>query len=560
MKRRGLALILATAMVAGSLTGCGGTGNTDTPAASNGGTSTSDSNEPEEKNETPSVQQSQTSTEVESAHVSVVNIASDRDPTDMGPWAGNMGGASAQIPLVYQTLQIMELNGEREPCLAKTVTQVDEYTYDVELFDYIHDSLGNPLTANDIKFGVEKAQEIGRVAAVKVVDSIEVTDDTHFTVHFTDAFSMGDGEGFFCQTFFVTQAAYEADGNNMAQNPIGTAAYKVKEYVGGSHFTFVKDENFWQTDEQYLARSSEVHADEVNFVIVTEAAQRAIGVETGTLDYASVTLSDKARLESEGYEFVAVPDNLTYMLFMNMDETSAVANNKELREALYYALDNQGISDLYTSADSVPVYDLSNSNYPDYYEDDYKAEDNYYQFDLEKAKELLAQSGFDTNQKLTLICSSDEGSNQVAEILKNYWTQLGITNIDIQSYQGNLMSDVAADPGNWDIYLLQYASTDYAVNVWEKVLNKAKYSWGGTINFVMDDTLQEMLANCRTEEGHTKENIIAFHDYIVDGAWAMGLIQGVQYYACSSIIDTQNVVMSDQRIIRPNATIYKEVE
>jgi ABC-type transport system substrate-binding protein len=560
MKRRGLALILATAMVAGSLTGCGGTGNTDTPAASNGGTSTSDSNEPEEKNETPSVQQSQTSTEVESAHVSVVNIASDRDPTDMGPWAGNMGGASAQIPLVYQTLQIMELNGEREPCLAKTVTQVDEYTYDVELFDYIHDSLGNPLTANDIKFGVEKAKEIGKVAAVKVVDSVEVTDDTHFTVHFSDAFAMGDSEGFFCQTFFVTQAAYEADGNNMAQNPIGTAAYKVKEYVGGSHFTFVKDENFWQTDEQYLARSSEVHADEVNFVIVTEAAQRAIGVETGTLDYASVTLSDKARLESEGYEFVAVPDNLTYMLFMNMDETSAVANNKELREALYYALDNQGISDLYTSADSVPVYDLSNSNYPDYYEDDYKAEDNYYQFDLEKAKELLAQSGFDTNQKLTLICSSDEGSNQVAEILKNYWTQLGITNIDIQSYQGNLMSDVAADPGNWDIYLLQYASTDYAVNVWEKVLNKAKYSWGGTINFVMDDTLQEMLANCRTEEGHTKENIIAFHDYIVDGAWAMGLIQGVQYYACSSIIDTQNVVMSDQRIIRPNATIYKEAE
>jgi hypothetical protein len=40
----------------------------------------------------------------------------------------------------------------------------------------------------------------------------------------------------------------------------------------------------------------------------------------------------------------------------------------------------------------------------------------------------------------------------------------------------------------------------------------------------------------------------------------MGLIQGVQYYACSSIIDTQNVVMSDQRIIRPNATIYKEAE
>ena len=70
------------------------------------------------------------------------NLANERDPTDLGPWAGNMGGATALIPLVYQSLFIMEYGQDEEPCLAKSKTQVDEdgFVWDVELFDYIYDS------------------------------------------------------------------------------------------------------------------------------------------------------------------------------------------------------------------------------------------------------------------------------------------------------------------------------------------------------------------------------------------------------------------------------------
>lgn len=556
MKKKVLALLLTAAMAASCFAGCGGSGST---SSNNAATPKDGGTQAAAPNEEVAIQQEATSADTVSAHVDEVNIASDRDPTDMGPWAGNMGGASAQIPVVYQTLQIMELNSDPEPCLAKTVTKVDDLTYDVELFDYITDSEGNPMTANDIKFGVDTAKEIGKVAATKVVESIEVTGDYTFTVHFDASAAMGDFEGFFNQTFFVTQAAYESEGNGMAQHPIGTGPYKLREYVGGSVMSFELRDDYWQTDEQYIARSSEAHADVINFQIITEALQRAIAIENGTLDYGAVALNDKERLESEGYDIVAVPDNLTYMMFFNMGSASVLSENKDLREALFYALDNEQLAALYTTSDAVPVYDISNSNYPDYYEDAYKAEDNYYKYDIAKAQELLASSGFDTSQTLTLICSSDQGSIELAEIVKTFWAPLGI-NIDIQSYQGNMMSDVASDQNNWDIYLLQYASTDYAVNVWEKVLNKNKYAWGGTINFVMEDELQQKLAECRSTDGHTEENVIAFHDYVVDQAWAMGLVQGIQYYACSAKLDADNVVMSDQRLIRPNATIYKEVQ
>ncbi len=547
MKKRVLALLLSAVMVVGCFAGCGGSDNTQT-----GG------DVPSTQEVEVEVQTEATSKDVVSAQVDVVNIASDRDPSNFGPWAGNMGGASAQIPLVYQSLQIMELNSEAEPCLAKTVTQIDELTYEVELFDYIHDSEGNHLTTSDIVFGVNTAKEIGKVNSVKVIDSIEVIDDYKFKVVFSDRAAMGDTTGFFCQTYFVTQAAYEAEGNGMAQHPIGTAQYKLREFISGSVISFEKDPNFWQTDEQYIARSSEAHADVVNFQIITEAAQRAIAVEGGTLDYGAVSVTDKDRLVSAGFDVVPIPDNLTYMMFANMDEASVLSGNKELRQALFYALSNEMIAQLYTTSDAVPVYDLSNSNYSDYYGDVYAAQDNYYQYDVEKAKELLAASGFDASQEITLICGSDQGSVEIAEILKTFWAEIGLTNITIESYQGNMMNDIAGDPANWDLYLLQYASTDYAVNVWEKVLNSAKYKWGGTINFVMDEELQSKLAAVRSPQGHTQENVVAFHDYVVDGAWAVGLIQGIQYYACSPKLDGDNIVFSEQRLIRPNATIYKE--
>lgn len=561
MKKKVLSLLLVTAMAASLIVGCGGSSDVSTSAGtdtSNAGADTSGGGT-ESTGVVAEVQQEATSSDVDSANVDVVNIASERDPTDMGPWAGNMGGASAIVPLVYQSLQIMELNSEMEPCLAKTVTQVDALTYEVELFDYIIDSQGNPFTSSDVEFGLKTAKEIGKASQVKVVESIEVVDDYNFIVHFSENAAMGDFEAFFAQVNWVTQAAYEADGNGMAQAPVGTGPYAMTNYTGGSVITFEARDDYWQTDASYIARSSEAHADVINYQIITEAAQRAIAVESGSLDYGMVSLADKQRLEGEGIGIVGVPDNLTFMFFLNMSEggESPVSTSLELRQALCYALDNAQISQLFTTADSVPVYDISNSNYPDYYGDVYESEDNLYQYDAAKAQELLKTSGF--NGTLKLICSSDETSIKLAEILKQFWSAVGI-DIEIESYQGNMMSDVSADPNNWDIYLLQYASTDYAVNVWEKVLNKAKYAWGGTINFIMDDELQDKLAEVRSIDGHTKENVIAFHDYVVDGAWAYGLIQGVNYYACSDKIDTKNVVFSEQRIIRPNATIYNVTE
>lgn len=60
----------------------------------------------------------------------------------------------------------------------KELTQVDELTYDVEIYDYIHDQAGNPLTANDIKFCYDTAKESGNLPKLASIESIEVLSET----------------------------------------------------------------------------------------------------------------------------------------------------------------------------------------------------------------------------------------------------------------------------------------------------------------------------------------------------------------------------------------------
>lgn len=538
-----IAILLMVTMLLGMLAGCGGK---DTPAPTNAEETIADA---------PALDETVAQDAVSSV-VDVVNVASDRDPTSLAPWAGNMGGGSAIICIVYQSLQIREVNqAEAQPCLAKNVTKVDTYTYDVELFDCIYDSQGNHFTAKDVEFCVATGKEAGKVASLKVVDSVDITGDYTFTVHFSQKAAMGDFEGFFDQVYFVTQAAYEASPDGMATTPVGTAAYAMTDYVGGSHITFTAVDNYWQKDEQYIARSSEAHAKEINYLIVTEAAQRAIALENGDLDYGGISYTDLARVSAnEHLHMLEVPDNLTWMLFPNCHE-DAVTSNQALREAIFYALDNVGLAAAFSSGKAVPVYDLSNSNYEDYYEEEYKssAADNYYSYDPEIAKQKLAEAGYPDGLTLRICCSSDQAATEVVQIMQAYLSQVGIT-LEITALQGNLMASHTEDPSVWDLYLVQYASTDYAINAMEKVLNAAKYSWGGTINFVMEQELQDMLALCRTEDGHTKENMIAFHNYIVDNAYGMGIMQGINYFAVNNKI--QDVVFSNQRIIRPNACIY----
>ena len=64
------------------------------------------------------------------------------------------------------------------PCVGKSWKQIDATTYEVEIYDYVKDSAGNPITADDVVFSYQTAIDSGtQTGYVGSVTEIKKTGD-----------------------------------------------------------------------------------------------------------------------------------------------------------------------------------------------------------------------------------------------------------------------------------------------------------------------------------------------------------------------------------------------
>ena len=134
----------------------------------------------------------------------VVGIAGD--PGNIGPFQAMSAG---RIGILFTTYEfLVTKDGDTNPgVLMKELTQVDDLTYDVEIYDYIVDQAGNPLTASDVKFCYETAQSIGNLPKLSSIESVEVISDYVCRFHFKEL-AAGDLYSLLMECPIVTQAAY----------------------------------------------------------------------------------------------------------------------------------------------------------------------------------------------------------------------------------------------------------------------------------------------------------------------------------------------------------------
>lgn len=487
-----------------------------------------------------------------SAIVDLLKVAITDSPNDLSPWAGSSGGTTTMIHMFYQALFIQEYKGELEPCLAKSYTK-DGNVVTIELFDYIEDSAGNPFTASDVVFSLDQAIAGNKISYVKILKSYRAVNDYTVELVLNDGLAVGDLDTFLTNVYYVTQAAYEASPDGMVTDPVGTGHYKVAEYTNGYLLALEARDDWWQTDEQYIASRSVANAKKVE--VMSDSTACALAAETGEVDVANVNYTDLQSVLDAGLDVYTYMMSMTRILLCNCSEDS-VLNDVNLRKAIYYAIDNAGIAKMLSDGVGVAVYDMANTNYPDYYEDYYieLSENNYYGYDAAKAQELLAEAGYSDGLQLTLITDSGTAGTDIAQTIQTYLGQVGIE-VKIEPYQSNMLTTVAEDSTAWDLYVRSTASNSFATVAWSRPFAAENYSTGGTCNFIFDDYLQETLAFVNTDEGHTEQNVKDLYNYIVDNAYGMGLVSTTNYISLSDKIE--KLSFNASLMISPNSFIFK---
>lgn len=462
------------------------------------------------------------------------------DVGDLSPFGGDSGGRHHTYRMMYDCLcaskglgqSVEDLQGQ----MAKTVTVVDPVTVDVELYDYIHDSLGNEIKASDVVFSYETALASGTMEKLKgYLESITATGDYSVQIKLSSS-SKGAMEWCLDTVPIISQAWYEAASDaDKTSNPATTGAYKLVETVASSHTTLAKDENYWQTDESLRSYYDAQPFDTITINVITESAMRVIALENGEADLVhnmpaneiSIFMNEDGT-SAPGWNVYPDENGRMYILMFNNDN-SVFADNQTLRQAVLYGIDFEAVRQGYgNTPDNGSVCADFSPDIASDFNQEWKNED-YYNYNFDKAKELMAEAGYpDGGFTVRLMYQNSTAATSGLTVVQDYLSKLGIT-VELTPYDQALFNSYKYDDTKWDIIVDSKSTSDYVTSVWQNVFDTNAFQ-NGSACFTHDEKLQTLLETASDVSTTSKEALDEFHDYLKDQAYGVGMFWNYAYY------------------------------
>lgn len=514
--KRTLAILLLVCMLVSLFAGCGG--NPDSSTTASNPTSTPVNTPAEEE----SISDKSGDLEAEASDTYlrekvVVAISGDGqtfDPFSMANWG------SVVFPL-FQTLAYTDSEGNIRYCILKNFEMVDELTYEAEIWPFIYDSEGNNITASDVKWSIDYYVAAGHSGGVNCLDSIEVTGDYTIIWHCKQAFGLGEMSKNLGNCKIVSQKAYEARGEDgMASDPAGTGAYVLESYVPGSSVTFVANEDFWMkniTDEAWLAEHDYVinfqNVKSIEYQIIVDAGSRAIALEMGTVDAAdSLNAADVDYFVQNpdlGVSPVEVPQSPPVAFYYNCNELSP-CSDVNLRKAICYALDNVAIA-AGISFPGQAAYGMHPRMY-DAPESWTTGEGrDYYNYNIEKAKECLAASSY-KGETLVAMYMQNGAIPDVVIMMQAALKEIGIT-LELLPADMSVLNEYKLDYTKWDMMFDILGGGNYLSATLKRFWTEdsAKSCNGMQVTGIVDTKLDELFVAMKADTND--ETIEAWDNY-----------------------------------------------
>lgn len=508
-----LAMLLATIMVIGLMTGCG---SKEEPTAS-----TAPASGEVSSNNASGGQ------DVSGAATSMT-FAVTSDPSSLWPYGSNRGGKQATRTLLYEPLFWLDAEGNLCPILAKSYENLGNGVYHVELFDYIVDSAGNPLKASDVVFSLGLFIEDGKQPAfVANLADYSAVDEYTVELVFTNE-RFGNFEQLVTNIYCITEAAWDASPDEMMTTPVGTGRYTLSEFEPAASYTFVKRDSYWQTDENYICAKNEALIDTLILKIVTDTSTIAVSLEKGAIDYTqNIETPDRPNFMNDdgtakdGYITQSLPTTCFIHLTFNCS-TSSPCSDINLRRAIATCIDSAAVAQNIQGSNgralnSAMVDTLLDAD-PSLY-----AKDDYFSYSAEQAKEYLEQSSY-AGQTLKILVQPNTNTTDSATLIMAYCNAIGI-NIELLNYESALYTEMSnsVDPSQYDMVLTGLSSSDgYA---WKNLFEMDINSYDGKVNnlFIYDETLQTLYDAAASAETGGKEASAALANYIDEQCYMYSL-------------------------------------
>lgn len=361
---------------------------------------------------------------------------------------------------VYDTLTLVSENLVAEPNLLESMEPNEDntvWTLTPKPGITFHD--GTPFDAAAIKANLDahlasfltgKALQIKDAAGTPVagVQSIELNEDgSAVVVTMVSPWArfpiyLAGQIGYMASPTWLAAAAGDP---SLETQPVGTGPFVFESYEAGGSFKATKNADYWRADEglPYL--------DSIEYRFLPDVQARKNALLSGELDIMH-TSNGETIVELREESGIELTESSSYgetsYTLMFVDNPESPINDVRIRRALAAAVDNEVLNERRNGGVSQVANGPFSPEQRGYLEDT-----EYPEYDPELAQSLveeyLAENGGDT-VNLSYTTTNDPANLETAELLKQFWEQVGFSVELAQIEQGQFI--VTALTGDFEMF------------------------------------------------------------------------------------------------------------
>ncbi|WP_210480153.1 ABC transporter substrate-binding protein [Naasia sp. SYSU D00948] len=303
----------------------------------------------------------------------------------------------------------------------------------------------------------------------------------------------------------------------MATEPVGSGPYILNagETVVGSSYVFDKNEDYWKPEDQ--------HYDKLILQVYTDPTSLLNAVQGNQLNVTTVIdLTTVPQMEAAGYTKNESVLNWTGFLIMDRAGTLVPAlGDVRVRQAINYGIDREALLKTMGAGYGEPTAQIFAPWSPGFDEE----LDSLYEYDVDRAKELLAEAGYEDGFEVTMP--------QTPSVAASTWTlmadqlaQIGITvnyeQIQATEFIPGLLS--GKYPMSW--FQLQIGPTDWQLSQFQIAENA---TWN-PLHYTTPE-VQEWIGTIQTgSEDEAAEAGRELNRYLVENAWNAPFFRPTQMF------------------------------
>jgi peptide/nickel transport system substrate-binding protein len=379
----------------------------------------------------------------------------------------------AVMGLITQPLEIANLDGTYTPILAEKVSQPDPLTLVYDLRTDVRFSDGALLTAADVVWTIAHLREPTTQTATELTDFATVTATTKHQVTVKLKQPNNAARGSLAIISFIQQKTYgQKQGDKLGTSkapPIGTGPYVVSSYDTNG-VTLTRNDKY---------AGEQPAADSVKFTHIADDNAAQLAMRSGQLSGLALFDVKTANTWKSVPGATLYSSPTLYLDYVTMNTQVAPFTDIHVRRALAYATDVNGLlaanyGDQGQAARAMTPSQILTRLAPDQKaQDELNAPFQPYAFDLDKAKQELAQStypqGFTTEYEFYSPAGKLVGLS-LAENLKKIGITVKLISRRLNDFIGDIfvgkvpalgffsIAAVVPDPSSWYQYLVAKAN------------------------------------------------------------------------------------------------------